>query len=210
MIKRNLSIVFLVFLFFISPFNAFAEIGVGVGVGKMVMDKPLAPGGVYPLPNLPVINTGDEYSQYTVMVEYRENVEEMRPGKNWFSFDPSSFGIEPGNSQNVNIVLTIPSDAAPGDYFAFLQAQPIKDQEIIDNSNTLVNIAAASKFYFTIASSNIFQAAFYKVLTLYDLLYPYDAMVLGFIIFVILTFIIKKKFNIKISSKRKKEDNMVE
>jgi hypothetical protein len=209
-IKYNLSILFFASLFLLSPFNAFAEVGVGVGIGKIVMDKPLSPGGVYTLPSLPVINTGDEYSQYTVMPEYRENVKEMRPGKNWFSFDPSSFGVDPGNSQDVNIVLTIPSDAKPGDYFVFLQAQPIKEQELVDNSNTMVNIAAAAKLYFTVSSANIFQAIYYKIATLYDKFYPYDAMVLGFIIFVVIVFIVKDKFNIKISSKEKKEDNIVE
>jgi hypothetical protein len=206
MTKYNLSIIFFGFLFFLSPFYASASIGVGVGMGKIVMDAPLAPGGVYTLPSLPVINTGSEYSQYTVMVEYREDAVEMRPEKKWFSFDPSSFGIEPGNSQNIDVVLTVPANAKPGDYFAFLQAQPIKDQAIIDNSNTAVNIAAAAKLYFTVAPSNIFQAIYYKVTTLYDKFYPYDAMVLGFIIFVILIFIIKKKFNIKISSREKKQD----
>jgi len=210
MIKRNLGIIYLIFLFFLSPLNTFADIGVGVGIGKIVLDEQLAPGGIYTLPKLPVINTGDVSSQYTVMVEYRENVEELRPEKNWFSFDPSSFVLEPGTSQNVDVVLSIPSNAKPGEYFAFLQAKPIKEADLIDNSNTSINIAAASKLYFTIAPSNIFQAIYYKVTTLYDRFYPYDAMVLGFIIFVTIVFIIKNKFSIKISSKEKEEDKPIE
>lgn len=205
MMKYNLRIaVFFALLFFLSPFYTSAEIGVGVGMGKIVLGEPLQPGGVYTLPSLPVINTGTEYSQYTVVPEYRENTEELRPEKNWFSFDPSSFGMEPGTSQNIDVVLSIPSEAKPGNYFIFLQAQPIKDEAIIDNSNTAINIAAATKLYFTIAPSNIFQAIYYKVITLYDKFYPYDAMVLGFIIFIFIIFIIKNKFNIKISSKKEK------
>lgn len=205
MTKYNLIItVFLLSVFLLSPFYASAGIGVGVGMGKIVLDEPLQPGGVYTLPSLPVINTGTEYSQYTVIPEYRESAKELRPEKNWFAFDPSSFGMEPGTSQSINVVLSIPSEAKPGDYFVFLQAQPIKDEALIDNSNTAINVAAATKLYFTIAPSNIFQAIYYKTITLYDKFYPYDAMVLGFIIFTIIIFIIKNKFNIKISSKKEK------
>lgn len=199
-----------VFLFILSPFYASAGIGVGVGIGKIVMDKSLSPGGTYTLPSLPVINTGTESSQYSVTVEYREGVEEIRPEKNWFSFDPSSFIVEPGNSKNINIVLSIPTDAKPGDYFVFLQAQPIKDQALVDNSNTSVNIAAAAKLYFTIAPANIFEATYYKITALYEKCYPYDALILGFIIITIIIFIFKNKFKIQISSREKNEDNNVE
>jgi hypothetical protein len=203
MIKNNLKFLigFAVLAFYFFPFSAYSKIGVGVGAGKIIMDEPLMPGGIYTLPDLPVINTGDEFSNYSVSVEYRENVKELRPDKNWIVFYPSNFSLEPGKVQNVKVTINLPTNAKPGDYFAFLQAQPVKKEE--SGITTSINIAAASKLYFTVNPSNILQALYYRTASLYDKFYPYDAMLLGFIGLIFLISILKSKFNIKISTKKK-------
>lgn len=60
------------------PILALARIGVGVGIGKIVVDQPLKPGLIYTLPSLPVLNTGDEPAEYGVSIEYHEG-QEMNP-----------------------------------------------------------------------------------------------------------------------------------
>jgi len=57
----------------IFPFAVFGSIGVGVGTGKIQVDKPLKPGSVYIVPPLTVMNTGSESSEYTVSIDYSGN-----------------------------------------------------------------------------------------------------------------------------------------
>ena len=113
---------FLLFSVFLTgPLLVLAKIGVGVGIGKIQVDQPLKSGLIYTLPNFVLVNTGNEPSEYGVQIVYHENQKEMRPAKEWFKFEPSQFFLEPGQSQLVQIKLTLPiRSAKPGDYFAFL------------------------------------------------------------------------------------------
>jgi len=101
-------IIFLLIAVLLFPLMAFARIGVGVGVGKIEINKPLKPGGIYELPSLPVLNTGDESSDYGVSIEYHQDQPQMKPPQEWFSFEPASFHLEPGQVQNVAIKLNLP------------------------------------------------------------------------------------------------------
>jgi len=57
---RYLRIAFFISLFIIFPYVGLANVGVGVGLGKIQIDELLKSGGIYKLPSIPVINTGDE------------------------------------------------------------------------------------------------------------------------------------------------------
>ncbi len=79
--KRYLVYLFLFFAFFLIVPQAFANLGVGVGTGKIVVDEQLKPGMIYQLPSFSVINTGDIASDYSVGVAYHEGQEELQPAK---------------------------------------------------------------------------------------------------------------------------------
>ncbi|GMX58424.1 MAG: hypothetical protein MCSN_0780 [Candidatus Microsyncoccus archaeolyticus] len=202
MIKNKLSflVCFCVLLVCIFPSNIYSKIGVGVGIGKIEVDESLKPGQIYNLPDLPVINTGDEPSGYQVSAEYRENVKELRPDKSWIKFYPTSLSLEPNSVQMVKVTIELPVNAKPGDYFVFLQAQPVKNN-VIDGGVSTVNIAAATKLYFTIAPANIFQAAYYRIEYFWNKFYPWDLVVICLIVLMILICAFRKNFNIKISPK---------
>jgi P pilus assembly chaperone PapD len=191
-------ILFTSLCFSLIPVIALARVGVGVGIGKIQVDKPLKAGLIYNLPSLPVLNTGDEPSQYEVSIEYHENVPELRPAREWFKFEPQSFYLEPGQTQSVRVTLTIPLKTKPGNYFAYLEGHPIKKAE---KGTTSVGIAAAAKLYFTVKPSNIFEGIYYRFISLYSQYHPWDTIILVVIFVVLVITYFSKKFKIQIAKK---------
>lgn len=187
----------------ILPIVVLARIGVGVGTGKIQVDQKLKAGLIYTLPPLTVLNTGDEPSEYEVGIQYHENQPEMRPPKEWFSFEPLNFHLEPGKSQVVQIKLTLPvKGVKPGDYFAFLQGFPTKKAQV---GGTSVGVAAAAKLYFTVAPANIFVGIYYRIASLYKLYAPWSYVISAIIIVALLIVLFRRyfSFNIGINVKKK-------
>ena len=194
---RLLFALFAVFFFF-SPIIVFGRIGVGVGAGKIQMDKPLKAGGIYDLPALPVLNTGDEPGEYGVSVEYHEGVPQIRPFRDWFHFEPQSFSLKPGEVQLVKVTLTLPTKTQPGDYFAYLEGHPVKKSV---SGQTSIGVAAAAKLYFTVTPANIFQGIYYRFISLYSRYHPWDTIVLALIFAAMLLRFIGKRFKFQIARK---------
>jgi len=107
------------------PLFTMASVGVGVNLGKINIDEPLKPGGLYTFPIIGVINTGDEEGDYAFEVTYHQDQPELRPEGEWFSFNPATFHLKAGESQNVEIKLSLPVKMKPGNYFAYLEAHPV-------------------------------------------------------------------------------------
>jgi hypothetical protein len=173
----------------ILPSVAFASIGVGVGSGKIVVQQPLKPGGLYELPALPVLNTGDEPSEYAVSIEYNETQPQLKPAREWFVFSPPTFHLDPRGSKIVGLSLSIPLKATPGEYFAYVEAHPIKKAI---PGQTGVGIAAAAKLYFTVAPANIFQGMYYRVVTFLMRYAPWTYVVLGVVAAAVLINILRR------------------
>ena len=187
-------------LFLIPSFFADARIGVGVGAGKIQLEEDLKAGGVYQLPTLPILNTGDEVGDYEVTVEYHENIPQLRPGRDWFSFSPQSFNIEPGKIQNVDIVLTLPLNIQPGEYFAYIEGHPVKKD--VEGSAT-IGIAAATKLYFTVAPANIFEGIYYRTTSLFRYFMPWSLIILILVVLIIIIKIVGKKLSFSFGVTRK-------
>lgn len=147
----------------IFPQISLAKIGVGVGLGKIQIDEKLSPGGIYKLPTLPVLNTGDEDGDYEVEVTYLSDQPELQPPTGWFTFTPQSFPLDAGGSQLVEVSLILPVDARPGNYFAFLEAHPKTKGE-----GVTIGVAAATKLNFTVKSAGVLGAAIERVRSLLE------------------------------------------
>ncbi len=156
------------------PSAALAKLGVGVGLGKIDIDEKLSPGGIYKLPSLPVLNTGDEAADYEVEVTFLSEQEQRRPEVSWFSFKPQSFHLEPGKSQTVEVSLTLPVNARPGDYFAFLEAHPTKKGE-----GVTIGVAAATKLSFTVKTAGLLGAIIERIRSLLEQLKPIHFIIAG-------------------------------
>ena len=205
---RNFFIflVFVFMLFVIAPL-AVANVGVGVGLGRMDLSA-MKPGGTYNLPFFPVLNTGDEPSNYGVSVDYHEKDKDhpqMWPAREWFKFEPAEFSLNPGQSQNVLVTLSIPIKTTPGDYFAYLEAHPVAKNiaSTSDNGSVTIGIAAATKVYLTVSPSNIFQGIYYKIAFFITRNAPWTYIFFAVLIAVILIFLFRKyfKFNVSIGKK---------
>lgn len=192
--KKVFCPIFLIAIFLI-PSASWARVGVGVATGKITVEEELKPGATYILPNFSVVNTGDEASNYSASIEYKQDVQEMAPPKEWFSMEPSEFFLEPGKVQNVMVKLTIPIKTTPGNYFAFIEAHPVKESETPGAS---INVAAASKLYFSIKPANIFVGLYYKIIYFFINNAPWSYIVLAVIILAILATTFKRKFKFKL------------
>jgi len=200
--KKFIALLFVLALTFFATKPALASIGVGVGTGKIQVDDILKPGQIYILPSLTVLNTGDQTATYKVSITYHENQPELMPAGELFTFSPATFELDPGEAQVVDVRLNLPLKIEPGDYFAYLEASPT---ETTSNGETSIGIAAAAKLYFTIAPANIFQAIYYKIISLWMLYSPWTTRVAVFVGICVTILILRKFLNIKISLRKKDE-----
>jgi hypothetical protein len=182
------------------PLWASATVGVGVGSGKIQITQQLKPGGIYEIPAVPVINTGDEQSGYSMDIEYLQGQTQFEPPQDWFSFSPGNFALEPGKVETVQIALTVPLNAKPGDYFAYIEAHPVATST---GGVTRVNIAAAAKLYFTIAPANFFEGVYYRIIGLWSRWEPWDTSTLVVLALAAMFVYLKRRVRINIGISRR-------
>lgn len=188
----------IIILVVIIPSQVGARVGVGIGTGKIEITEILIPGKKYDIPQLTVINTGDEIFDYGVGISYHEKQPEMMPPESWFLFSPATFTLEPGQSQAVSIELHIPIRVVPGNYFAYIEGHPIHS----DSSQTKINIAAATKFYFQVGTSNTVASIYYKMTSLWDTYSPWTNRITIAIVIILIIFICKKFVKIQVDIKK--------
>ncbi|MCH7756842.1 hypothetical protein IIC45_02030 [Patescibacteria group bacterium] len=196
---KRILISLLIPALFASPLFALASVGVGVNLGKINIEEPLKPGGLYTFPVIGVINTGDTAGDYAFEVTYHQDQPELRPDAEWFSFSPSTFSLGAGESQNVEIQLSLPVKMKPGDYFAYLEAHPV----VVSGPGTTIGIAAATKTYFTVVPANLWQALIHRVSSFFSLYAPWPQVVLAIIIGAVLLSLFRRFFSFNIGISRK-------
>ena len=96
--------------------------------------------------------------------------------------------------------ITLPiKDIIPGDYFAYIEGMPIQN---LDTGESVIGIAAATKLYFTIAPSNIFEGIYYRVLSLYNQYTPYSTALLAILAAILIWILFRKFFKIDFNIQR--------
>ncbi len=183
--------------------DALAKVGVGMGAGEIRVTQPIKPGGMYTLPSLRIFNTGDEVTVYGMNIAYHQDHPELRPQKDWFSYNPTTFTINPGESQEVEITMMVPVKTEPGDYFAFVESGPVATGE----PGTSVGVAVATKLYFNVVPANIFEAISYRVSTLFAAYAPWSWIGLGVSIMLLLGYFFRKFFSFNISLRKQKTED---
>ncbi|MBU2025346.1 MAG: hypothetical protein ABIC19_01645 [Patescibacteria group bacterium] len=200
---KKAAIIFLCFGI-LFPINTLARIGVGIGTGKIEVNENLKPGGIYTLPPITVLNTGDEASEYGLSIEYHQDQPQLSPSREWFVFSPSSFNLEPGESKIVEIKLNLPVKIEPGNYFAYLEAHPVKKSR--NTGGAMVGIASAAKLYFSVSPANIWQGIYYKAVSFWKVYAPWPSVASIAIAILLLIFIFRKFFSFQIGIRRKNEN----
>lgn len=183
----------------IRPAPAAADPGVTLGIGKIVMNEPLRAGGHYPLPQVPVTNSGTVESAYQVVINTIEGQEEMKPDPAWFTIRPQSFRLRPQERQEVTVSLDLPWLLRPGAYFCLIQVGPV-----VEVQGTGLGVAAAAKLYFTVEHGNILTATLYSVLDALQKRAPWSYLVLAAVVLVSGYPVLGRVFGIKLSVERRK------
>jgi len=182
------------------PSAALASIGVGVGTGKIDVAKKLKTGGIYDLPPVTVFNTGTQPSSYTMSVTFNEKQSELKPAASWFSFSPSTFVLQPGQSQSVKPTVRLPLKLKPGKYFAYLEAHP---HTTLQRGITSVGVAAATKLSFQAVPLNPLLAFLYWLFSLLQYYAPYSYILLGSLILLIVWLSLRKRLHIQLQISKK-------
>ncbi|KKR52944.1 MAG: hypothetical protein UT90_C0017G0008 [Parcubacteria group bacterium GW2011_GWA1_40_21] len=185
-------------LFFSSTIKVSAKVGVGMAAGEIRLTELIKPGGIYSLPSLRIFNTGDETTTYGMGVAYHQENPQLRPRKDWFVFSPSTFTIQPGESQEVLVTMIVPVKAEQGDYFAFIESGPVGT----DKPGTTVGIAVATKLFFTVAPANIWQAVMHRASAFFRINSPWSWIGLGVALFATAVFLFRKFFSFNIGVRK--------
>ena len=175
-----------------------AKVGVGMGAGEIRLTDGIKPGGIYEIPSVRIFNTGDETTTYGMGIAYHQDRHELRPGKEWFSFNPATFTLEPGKSQDISVTMTVPLKVEQGDYFAFVESGPVH----AETPGTSVGIAVATKLFFTVIPANMFQALSHRFMTFMEGYTPWSWVVLGVFGLIIFLLILRRFISFNVSFKK--------
>ena len=193
--KQAVLLTFFLFLPFFVDIAFGQEVGVGVGLGIVNIGEPLAPGGIYHLPDLPVVNTGEVAGTYQVQASVINpkgwSPEPLGLG-NAFRFSPQKFPLKPNQSQLVKVTLTLPLNTLDGDYLAYLEASRVQNPE----KGIGIGPAAATKLYFTIKSGTILGAVRNRLIT-FILTRPEIYLLLAAFLLLEALFILRRRFRLQ-------------
>ncbi len=166
-----------------------------------MLDEPVKLSLTYNLPAIAVFNNGDITSEYEMTVQYNETQPEQKPPSEWIVFSPRTFNLEPGKTQQVAITLNPEYSAKPGDYFAYLEAHPLKKDE---SGQAAVSVAAATKFHFKVIPANFLMRIYYALTAFWI---TYKLILIPIIVaFVITLFVLLAKKYLNIEVRRKKTE----
>jgi hypothetical protein len=188
-----LSGAFLLMSLALSAAVVHADRGVGVNLGRIEISDRLAPGGGYDLPTLGVINTGDEPSEYEVVMSYFEDQQETRPPAGWFNLQPQRFFLNKGEVQNVKIRLTLPTGADAGDYFALIEAHPVAEGD-----GVTIGLAAATAVSFNVKPSSWLEALRVRFDRLMDDTQPWSSVIPISVLAALLVFAVNRSFRFRV------------
>lgn len=191
------------FLLYSFSHVVFGKVGVGMGAGEIRVTEEIKPGGIYSLPDLRVFNTGDETTTYGMNVAYHQDNPQLRPQKSWFTFEPPTFTLEPGESQLVQVAMFTPVKTDPGEYFAFLESGPVAT----NGAGTSVGVAVATKLYFTVVHANLWEAVLYRTTSFFATYAPWSWLGLGALTISVLGLLFAKFFSFNISLRKKGEES---
>ena len=177
--------------------TALADLGVGISHSEIVIDDDLSRGGRYRVPSVTVTNTGTEQSRYEVVISFIQDREELTPNPDWFRFDPQAFDLDPGQAQLVTIALNVDDGAEPGDYFALIEAHPIRA-----DSGITVGVAAATKLSFHIEPSSTLELWRLRIARFFDDNSPFSIVLPPTLAGLILLYFISRRFSLRIERRR--------
>lgn len=183
-----------------------AQLGAGVGLGSIDISKSLTPGGIYKLPNLPVINTGEIEALFSLKaIPNTSEAKFLIPKSSWFNFSPQNFKLKKDESRWVKVSLALPFDAPQGSYAALLEAMA---SPVTKAGQVQIGPAAATKVYFSVGVAPGVLGAVRQRLNSYWTLYqPWTYLILMAVDLILIILLINSlfRFSLGLKIERKKE-----
>lgn len=136
-----------------APAVARADVGAGVEASPIELASTAQPGGTYQLPSLLVVNTGTVASSYRVGVEQFPPAQGRPVPAGWIVFAVNDFPLQPRQSTRVGLTLTVPDDAATGDYQSDLVVGTVAPSS---GTGAIASAQAATKLMFTVGEGGGF------------------------------------------------------
>ena len=134
----------------LAPLPTFASVGTGVGASALVLADSAHAGGSYSLGSFYLVNTGTEASRYAVHVERFGRGTTRDVPASWIALARTDIGLDPGKSASVPVTLTVPADAAAGDYMTDLVAGTVTPSS--GGGGTSLGAAAATEVRFSVTA----------------------------------------------------------
>jgi hypothetical protein len=143
-----------------SAAGAVADRGVALDLGGIDVVQSLTPGGGYALPPLGVRNPGDEVASYRLVVSHAERQQGKLIPEQWLRFEPAELTLPPGKTAKVQMRLSLPAGADPGDYEGLLAARIVEK-----GSGARVGAGAATKVSFSVEPATLLGGWWYRLRT---------------------------------------------
>ena len=156
-----ISVALFLLAFLLTAPQVHADPGVEMASGNIIVDNALTPGRTYHLPSITITNTGDQPGNYVMMLSYKLDRKQRTIHSDWVSFEPQRFLLNPQQSQDVAVVLSIPEDGfRPGDYFAYIESHQVSRV-----TGDIVGTAIATRLGFALPASGWVAASTDQVRT---------------------------------------------
>ena len=177
------------------PVPAFATQGVSVDLGRVEVDEPLRAGQRYQLPTIGVTNPGTESATFEVSVDARAGVDAAPD--DWFRLAPSSFELDPGDTQPVAVELVLPPGARPDRYEQLLSAKLV----VGESGGTTVGAAAASILTFEVVPSTLVEGLWLSIVSFFRAGQPWTTAAVIAAAVVVLVGWVRRNFEFAVSKR---------
>jgi hypothetical protein len=141
-----------------SAAGASADRGVALDLGGIDVVQSLTPGGGYALPPLGVRNPGDEVASYRLVVSHAERQQGKSIPEQWLRFEPAELTLPPGKTAKVQMLLSLPTGADPGDYQGLLVAQIVAP-----GNGARIGAGAAARVSFSVEPATFLGGWWYRL-----------------------------------------------
>ena len=186
------KILILTILLLLLPSVVSAKPGIKVDNDKITIKEPLQAGEIYRLDEVRVLNNGGDGADYKMNIRYQDVQQELMPKEDWFRFIPDNFYLESSESKVVEIIVHVPTNEKPGNYFAFIDIYPSSGDSPESEEKESV------RFYFSVAETPFFVAIYNRISTFFTQYSPGSYIFLFLIILLILGHWLTRRFKIKL------------
>ena len=175
-----------------------AATGVSVDLGRVDITQQLSPGAAYNLPALGVRNPGTERTRYVMVASPVAGDDAIIANPAWFTFDPPSVTLDPGETQRVRVRLVLPTDAPAGDFTVLVGAQ-IAPQ----GAGASVGAAAAARTTFTVLPASGLDGLLTQLGQLVADTMPWSAIIPAVLVLLAALWFVRRRFTFQVGIARR-------